>query len=177
MARNMVFEPCTLVYTLLDPEFCFDDFSLIVRSLHNYMVDSIVPHPDSLSIHVKLQYQASVANAIAKLGSLQSTIAVTKLNGMIKENEYSRLEQLRRQYGLGCVESAAPQPMVRATRGRGRPRQQPARFPPAATRYQPYATRPSPIPIQQTITDYYPSEEAVSEEQQPVYDPTTGEQI
>lgn len=117
---NVCHEPCTLVYTLLDDSECtFDDFCLIIRSLHTYMVDSITPNPDRNNVHVKLNYQASIANATAKLGFLQSCVGVTKLSTFVKESEYSRLEQLRRQFNIGTgMPDQEPGPTVRrATRG------------------------------------------------------------
>lgn len=122
---NISMEPCTLVYTLLDCNALkFDDFFLIIRSLHSYMVDSIVPNPEFKNVHVKLNYQASVANAHAKLGTLQSAVGVTKLSNHVKESEFAHLERLRRQFGIGNGESCSvnEQPTKRKpTRGgRGR---------------------------------------------------------
>lgn len=99
---GITFEPCTLVYTLLDSNILsFDDFSLIIRSLHSYMVESIIPNAEKMNVHVKLNYQASVKNSSIKLGTLQNVIAVSKLSNYVQESEFSKLEQLRRQFGLG----------------------------------------------------------------------------
>lgn len=104
MARNITYESCTLVYTLLNPDVLnFNDFNLIVRSLHSFMVEDIIPHENANNVHVKLGYQASVINAQRKLGKkLINLIGVSKLSSHIKESEFSRLEQLRRKYGLDC---------------------------------------------------------------------------
>lgn len=116
MARNIVNEPCTLVYTLLDTNvLSFDDFSLIVRSLHSYMVESIVPHPEENNVHVKLSYQASIANATAKLGTLQDCVSVTKLSSYIKDSEISHLEQLKRQFNIGFGEASTSGPLRKQT--------------------------------------------------------------
>lgn len=118
---NISQEPCTLVYTLIDNTIIdFDQFSLIVRSLHSYMVDSIVPNPQYNNVHVKLNYQASVANATAKLGSLQSAVGVTKLSSYIKESEFSELEQLRRRFGIGAPDTRGPTTNRRPRGGRAR---------------------------------------------------------
>lgn len=102
---NIVQEPCTLVYTLLDPKIVkFEDFCLIIRSLHSYMVESIVPNAEYKSVHVKLNYQASLPNAQQKLGTLQSAVGVTKLNSHVKECEFAHLEQLRRKFGIGAAD-------------------------------------------------------------------------
>lgn len=123
--RGISYEPCTLVYTLLDPSMInFDDFCLIVRSLHTFMVDDIIPFPAKQNVHVKLNYQASITNATQKLGALQHAVGITKLSAYIKEDEFSHLEQLRRQFGIGSSTDeepiAEPAPTRRAPRGRGR---------------------------------------------------------
>lgn len=150
MARNagLIHEPCTLVYTLLDENIInFSDFNLIVRSLHSYMVESIVPNERLKNVHVTLNYQASLPNAQAKLGTLQSAVGVTKLSSHVKESEFAHLEQLRRQYGIGTTDPNATtsrmvQPKPRAaTRGRAvRPRlftQRPAPYQPKPAKNAP----------------------------------------
>lgn len=148
--RGLCQEPCTLVYTLLDTNaLTFDEFSLIVRSLHSYMVDSIIPNPEYNNVHVKLNYQASVTNATAKLGGLQTTIGITKLSTFVQENEFSTLEQLRRKFGFGVDTTTPPAPTttlprqrVRTRGGRGArvfaPRPAPYTYcsPPATQTYQ-----------------------------------------
>lgn len=95
-------EPSTLVYTLLTPsKLPFKDFSLIIRSLHSYMVEDIVPMETSNTVHVKLNYQASVKNAKAKLGSLTGMVSVHKFSAFVKDDELSCLDKLRKQYGFG----------------------------------------------------------------------------
>lgn len=132
MARNITYEPCTLVYTLLDEEqLCFDDFYLIVRSLHSFMVESIVPNIEHKNVHVKLGYQASIANAQNKLGTLKNVIAISKLSNYIKDCEFSRLERLRQQFGL-LTDEPVPMPKQRGRPprgGRGVFGQRPAPYP------------------------------------------------
>lgn len=132
-SRNISFEPCTLVYTLLNPKkLNFDDFSLIVRSLHSYMVESVTPNPEMQNIHVRLNYQASVQNAINKLGKLRNVICVSKLNVHIKEHEFARLEQLRQKYGLNAGfgdDSCQPRPKFPKFRRGGGPTFQPRAAP------------------------------------------------
>lgn len=163
MARNITHEPCTLVYTLLDEsKIGFDDFYLVVRSLHSYMVDSIVPNPENLNVHVKLNYQASIINAQQKLGALQSAVGVTKLSSHINESEFTRLEQLRRRFGVGQLD---PEPVPRATRPRGGYRR--------TVRGRPriFATRPAPYPVNEEADTEYPDaqdfldQEAVASDQ------------
>lgn len=109
MARNITYEPCTLVYTLLNPKKLeFADFSLIVRSLHSFQVESITPMPDVNSIHVSLNYQASINNAMNKLGSLRSIIGISKLSSHVNHSEYVRLEQLRQKYGIASSSDGQP---------------------------------------------------------------------
>lgn len=103
-ATNVTEEPCTLVYTLINPcDLKFDDFCLIVRSLHTYMVEDIVPYPESNCVHVKLGYQASTANAIKKLGPmLPQYIAINKLSTYVKESELLTLDCLKKRFGFGA---------------------------------------------------------------------------
>lgn len=103
MASNITItkEPCTLVYTLINSSMlCYEDFYLLIRSLHSFMVESITSVPEANSVHVKLGYQASVSNAIKKLGGLRNFVSVNKLSSHVKQSELSRLEYLRQQYGL-----------------------------------------------------------------------------
>lgn len=103
--KNITEEPSTLVYTLLDPtKLSFNKFDLIVRSLHSYMVDDIVKMPATNSVHVKLLYQASTANAIKKLGPiLPQYIAVNKLSTYVNETELTALDALKKEFGFGAA--------------------------------------------------------------------------
>lgn len=117
MARNsgITYEPCTLVYTLLDEnELPFEDFYLYIRGIHSFMVEKFIPNAEMGNVHVHLQYQASVANFQEKLGGLQPYVALTKLSNFVQESEYGRLEHLRRMYGLRTEEPTA-QPRRRGT--------------------------------------------------------------
>lgn len=117
MARQggIVKEPSTLVYTLLDNNFMpFDDFELIVRSMHSYLVNSFVPYPETFTVHVKLDYQASAINAHAKLGDLAEIVSVTRLSNFVKDTEIAALEQLRRKYNIGADPEQAPPQQKRA---------------------------------------------------------------
>lgn len=153
--RGIVQEPCTLVYTLLDPNTInFADFSLVVRSLHSYMVDSIVPNEQLNNVHVKLRYQASLANAQAKLGTLQSAVGVTKLSAHVNETEFSQLEQLRRKFNIGAeIPVFATPPAARRRRGNTSRifQQRPA----------PYAA-PVPSPLLQRVQQAYYNDNAHS---------------
>lgn len=145
---NITHEPCTLVYTLLNDQIInFNDFHLIVRSLHSYMVDSIVPNPELKNVHVKLNYQASIANATSKLGALQSAVAVSKLSSFVKENEFSHLEHLRRRFGIGSSADGQPAPgPSRSTRPRGKRNYQRA--------FEKRPPRPTYTPVSETISDF-----------------------
>lgn len=160
MALRISNEPCTLVYTLMDTNIVsFDDFHLIVRGLHSYQVDSITPHPDMNNVHVKLNYQASIANAQAKLGSLAAVVSVSKLSSFVKENEFTRLEQLRRRFNIASSPGytddgsapAVPQSRIRV-RGRGRGG--------AKT----FAPRPAPYPTAKRI--YIPTTINIDDEEE-----------
>jgi len=124
---GLTYEPCTLVYTLLDTRVInFQQFYLIIRGNHNFMVEFIKPLPEQNSVHVKLGYQASIANAVKKLGYLAGSVCVSKLNSLISQDEYSELEQLRQHFGISVsapTASAAsevmPPPPITFKRGRG----------------------------------------------------------
>lgn len=93
--------PCALVYTLLSSDLIsFDDFFLLVRGLHSYMVESVTPNAELSIVTVRLQYQASVVNAQNKLGALANCVSVSKLNANIQESEYSKLEELKKKFGI-----------------------------------------------------------------------------
>lgn len=112
MARrsNIVEEPCTLVYSLLEnAPINFDQFSLIVRSLHTYMVEDIKPLPDQKCVHVMLKYQASVKNATNKLGALEEHILISKMSTYVKQNELFDLDTLQKQYGFGSTTTSNEQ--------------------------------------------------------------------
>lgn len=65
------------------------------------MVEDIVPMPESNCVHVKLNYQASVKNAKAKLGALSALVSVHKFSAFVKDDELSLLDELKKQYGFG----------------------------------------------------------------------------
>nr|QTE03901.1 MAG: hypothetical protein [Phylloscopus fuscatus densovirus] len=116
------YEPSTLVYTLLEnSEINFEDFNLLIRSMHTFMVNDIVSNPDKNNVHVKLGYQASVANAQAKLGDLAAVIAVTKMSAFVKEHEFSHLDELRRRFNIPSSSSSIEETPQPAKRTRGGP--------------------------------------------------------
>lgn len=92
----------TLVYTLTSCELSFDDFYLIIRGLHSYMVKSIDPCPANKTVQVKLSYQANLSNVRTKMGSLVNHASVSKLNPNIKDDEFSKLEELRKKFNFGA---------------------------------------------------------------------------
>lgn len=100
--RKLVEETSTLVYALFDSSpLPFEHFSLIVRSLHSYMVEEITPDIESKTVSVKLGYQASVKNAYAKLGRLTHHMSVTKASTFVKPDELFLLDKLQKEYGFG----------------------------------------------------------------------------
>lgn len=118
---NICEEPSTLVYTLLNPDkLSFKNFSLIIRSLHTYMVEDIVPYADKNCVHVKLNYQASVKNAGMKLGKLSKFVSVHKLSTFVKDDELSTLDQLQRDFGFGAHDDETPNKKVVRPQKRGR---------------------------------------------------------
>ena len=99
--KNLVEEPCTLVYTLFDSSCLnFDDFYLLIRGLHTYMVEEITPFADKNSVHVRLGYQASVDNATKKMGNLTKYVSLSKMSNFVKESEINKLQQLRQRFNI-----------------------------------------------------------------------------
>lgn len=99
--KNLIEEPCTLVYTLNNTDIlCFDDFSLIIRGLHSYMVEDIKEFKAKNTIHVRLGYQASVENATRKMANLCKYVTITKMSNFVKEDEISKLEELKRKFNI-----------------------------------------------------------------------------
>lgn len=104
---------CTLVYrNNPDSPLNFKQFSLVVRSLHQFRVESIEPRETENSVIVKLQYNASMKNVRAKLGNLP--ITVNKQNPFVDISELSDLEAIRSAFNFGELpeeeEVEAPRP-------------------------------------------------------------------
>lgn len=136
MSRQLVLEPSTLVYTLFDESaISYDDFYLVIRSLHSYMVESINPNPEAKSVQVRLKYQASVENAQAKLGKLQFYCTVSKLSNFVADDELSRLGQLTAMFGIGGGDFEPPK------RGRKTFKAPKTVFPTRSAPYKPAAAK------------------------------------
>lgn len=104
---SLVEEPCTLVYNNLNPkELPFEDFSLIIRANHKFMVEEITEQPEQQSMRVKLGFQASIKNAYLKLGPrLANLISINKMSQYVKDTEIPRLEELRRKFGFNTTDA------------------------------------------------------------------------
>lgn len=108
---------CSLVYQLERDNVVgieFSDFHLIIRSLHSYMVESIVPDETTYTVTVKLNYNANIKNVRTKLGGAAAAISVSKVNPNLELSELSRLNQLRATFNFGESakddEDETPQP-------------------------------------------------------------------
>lgn len=164
--RGITYEPCTLVYTLLNEDvISFDDFCLLIRANHSFMVESINPNPETNNVQVKLNYQASLVNAISKLGDLQQVIAVTKLSAFVKENEISRLDDLRRRFNISTSSATSDldQPLHQSVGGprRGGRGKAASIFAPRPAPYKkalPKKQQPKPAANTEEVDsiDYYP---------------------
>lgn len=91
----------SLTYTLLDESILWDEFSLIIRSLHSYEVISIDEDPECKTITVTVGYFANQSNARKRLGKCEEFIAVSRESGNVKRDELQTLQQLRRKFGFG----------------------------------------------------------------------------
>lgn len=94
--------PSTLSYKLNeDAPLSFDQFYLIIRSLHMYKVKKITPLPDYNTVKVELLYNASMKNVRAKLGNVPAT--VDKQNPNILDEEIGTLDALRATFNFGTT--------------------------------------------------------------------------
>lgn len=95
-------EYSTLIYTLHEgAPITFDNFYLIIRSLHGFKVDAITPSPETSTITVSVFFYANVQNARKKLGGLSEFIDVSRISEQIKPHELSDLAKLRALYKFG----------------------------------------------------------------------------
>lgn len=95
-------EQSTLVYHLTSQNECsWADFSLIVRSLHNFRVISLAPDEDSQTITVTVGYFANLGNAIKRLGKCAEFVEVTRLSSNVDQSELPNLQSLQRKFGFG----------------------------------------------------------------------------
>lgn len=99
---SAVAQQSSLVYTLLNSEqISWDEFSLIIRSLHSYRVTSSQEDPETQTITVTLDYFANTANAQRRLGKAGEFIAVSRLSSNIKNDELQTLQHLKRKFEFG----------------------------------------------------------------------------
>lgn len=92
----------TLTYTLIDEEkITWSEFSLIIRSLHNYEVISISESQESKTISVTVGYFANARNARKRLGQCVDFIEVSRESTNVRLDELQSLQQLRRKFGFG----------------------------------------------------------------------------
>lgn len=91
----------SLTYTLLDDTVNWEEFSLIIRSLHSYEVISFNEDQESKTITVTVGYFANQGNARKRLGKCGDFIAVSRESSNIRREELQTLQQLRRKFGFG----------------------------------------------------------------------------
>lgn len=91
----------SLVYTLdaKQKALSFNEFILIIKSLHGFRLVDLQPNPENQSVVVKLGYNCSMKNVRARLGSVPAT--VFKVNPNIAIDQLSALESLRNKFGFG----------------------------------------------------------------------------
>lgn len=99
--KALVEEPCTLVYTLTNSkDLSFEDFGLLIRGMHSYMVEDITTFENTKTVHVKLGYQASIDNTTKKLKDLANYCVVSKLSSHVKDTEIQRLNELKLRFNI-----------------------------------------------------------------------------
>lgn len=91
----------SLIYTLNSNQnlISFDEFVLVIKSLHSFRVKEIKPEPCTNSVLVKLEYNCSMKHVRAKLGNIPATVC--KVNPNIALDELSTLEALRNRFRFG----------------------------------------------------------------------------
>lgn len=101
--NSSVCEYSTLIYSLAEEApITFDQFNLIIRSLHGYKVDKIIPDKTTSTTSVGLHYFASVTNARKKLGpKLAEFIGIERVSENVKTCELQDLQRLRALYQFG----------------------------------------------------------------------------
>lgn len=98
-------EQSTLIYTLAKncTELSWNEFSIIVRSLHSYKVLERKEDEVTGTITITVGYFANVANARKRLGGAGNYISVSRLSSQIQTSELQTLQELRNKFGFGCV--------------------------------------------------------------------------
>lgn len=92
----------SLTYTLINEDkVTWAEFSLIIRSLHNYEVISISESEESKTITVTVGYFANARNARKRLGQCVEFIEVSRESSNVRQDELQSLQQLRRKFGFG----------------------------------------------------------------------------
>lgn len=92
----------SLVYTLTDAEqITYDEFSLIIRSLHSYKVIGTEECRETNTITVTLEYFANAGNARRRLGKAAEFISVARLSSNIRNDELQTLNMLKRKFEFG----------------------------------------------------------------------------
>lgn len=118
-------EQSTLVYTLSPDcnDLTWDEFSLIIRSLHSYRVYSIEESKTSGTISVTVGYFANTANSRKRLGNAGQFIGVSRLSSSVQLNELQTLQRLRAKFEFGGpVEEEEPLPPIKGKKPAKRPK-------------------------------------------------------
>lgn len=112
-------ERSSLTYTLLpNTPITWGEFSLIVRSLHNFKVHEIVHNETLSSITVTVNYFANTNNARKRLGAASEFIEVSRESPNVKPDELQALQQLRAKFGFGRNDEDEEQPPSKSNKKR-----------------------------------------------------------
>lgn len=109
----------TLIYTLAPDctALSWDEFSLIVRSLHSYKIINIKEEKPAGTISVTVGYFANTANARRRLGNAAEYIGVSRLSSSVRIGELQTLQQLRSKFGFGGpIDEEEPAPSGKNSR-------------------------------------------------------------
>lgn len=96
-------EQSTLIYTLAKDceKINWNEFSLIIRSLHSYKVLEHKEDEKNGTVSVTVGYFANCSNARKRLAGLSEFISVSRLSTNINPNELQTLQELRAKFGFG----------------------------------------------------------------------------
>lgn len=97
-----VVEQSSLSYTLLEgAPIKWEQFDLVIRSLHSYKLISFDKDEESKTITVTVAYFANANNARRRLGKLSNYVGVSRESCNVQKDELQTLQQLRREFGFG----------------------------------------------------------------------------
>lgn len=92
----------TLLYELHEnAPLSFEEFDLIIRSLHGANLINYSSDKEAKSAQVEVAYYANMSNARGRLGRAGEFITVSRLSDLVRPCELQALQLLRARFGFG----------------------------------------------------------------------------